>query len=86
MSDPRPVAPAPLAPSDFWQLKPWWCQPWSIVLTGFALPAIVWLLGHRWWLVAPVVLGVLGWWGLFLYWVPRQYADLARRSPEAPER
>jgi len=59
--------------SDIWSLKPWWCQPWSIVLTGFMVPAVTWLLLGRWWITAPVVVGVLVWWWLFLVAVPRAY-------------
>jgi len=58
---------------DIWSAKPWWCQPWSIVLTGFAVPAVTWLLLGRWWITAPVVVGVLVWWWLFLVAVPRAY-------------
>ena len=58
---------------DIWSAKPWWCQPWSIVLTGFIVPAVTWLLLGRWWITAPVVVGVLVWWWLFLVAVPRAY-------------
>lgn len=62
-------------PGSLWQLKPWWCQPWSIVLTGLAMPAAVWLVTQRLWLVMPVVLLVTVWWFLFLYVVPKQYRE-----------
>ncbi|MBE9079230.1 hypothetical protein IQ241_18325 [Romeria aff. gracilis LEGE 07310] len=69
-------------PDSLWQLKPWWCQPWSIVLTGIAMPAAVWLLTHRLWLVTPVFLFVMVWWFLFLYLVPKQYREdlLSKKS------
>jgi hypothetical protein len=58
----------------FWHHKPWWCQPWSIVLTG-SLAIGGTLTAQRlvllpWWLVAPAVMAVLGWWLLFLVLVP----------------
>ncbi|NJL87951.1 MAG: hypothetical protein HC886_21390 [Leptolyngbyaceae cyanobacterium SM1_1_3] len=65
-------------PSSLWQLKPWWCQPWSIILTGLAAPTGVWSLTHRLWMAGPVALGVLVWWLMFLYWVPRQYREYAQ--------
>jgi len=61
-----------------WSLKPWWCQPWSIVLTGVAIPAASWVWPARWWISAPLVLGVLIWWWLFLHVVPKAY----RRSQQ----
>ncbi|MEM0979947.1 MAG: DUF6737 family protein [Cyanobacteria bacterium P01_H01_bin.58] len=72
-------------PDSLWQMKPWWCQPWSIVLTGCLLPAIAWLLTHRLWLTAPVGVGVLGWWTLFLYLVPKQYAIAVKEQRQAEE-
>jgi hypothetical protein len=68
-------------PPSLWHLKPWWCQPWSIVLTGITLPAIAWSLFHRWWITAPVVCGVVGWWLVFLVWVPQQYRRWAQQLP-----
>jgi len=65
---------------SLWKQKPWWCQPWSIVLTGITVPTAVWALTHRWWLVLPIALGVSLWWFVFLYLVPRQYAELAQSS------
>ncbi|MEB3305308.1 MAG: DUF6737 family protein [Cyanobacteriota bacterium] len=58
----------------FWRHKPWWCQPWTIVLTG-SLAIVVSLQAQRllqfsWWLVAPVLMAILGWWVLFLILVP----------------
>lgn len=60
---------------SIWQKKPWWCQPWSIILTGIVLPVSVWLLTHLWWLTLPVVIGILVWWWLFLYIVPKSYLE-----------
>lgn len=65
---------------SLWQQKPWWCQPWSIVLTGITVPTAAWVLTHRWWLVLPIALGVSLWWFVFLYLVPRQYAELGSES------
>jgi hypothetical protein len=70
-------------PPSLWQAKPWWCQPWSIVLTGLVIPAIAWFLTHRWWLVAPVGAGILGWWLLFLVIVPQQYAAAVQQARSA---
>jgi hypothetical protein len=63
------MADAPDTPG-FWAHKPWWCQPWSILLTGVLVPTASWVLLHRWWISAPLVLGVLVWWLLFLVLVP----------------
>ncbi|MFE4105039.1 DUF6737 family protein [Almyronema epifaneia] len=71
-------------PPSLWQLKPWWCQPWSIVLTGLAAPAAVWGFSHRLWLAAPVGVGVLLWWLVFLYWVPKQYKAYVQGA-QAPD-
>jgi hypothetical protein len=60
-------------PSSIWEIKPWWCQPWSILLTGAFVVAGSWLLLQRWWITAPVVIGVLAWWLLFLVVVPAGY-------------
>jgi hypothetical protein len=70
--------PAVHRAATFWQHKPWWCQPWSILLTGSLAIALDWLV-YRWvsiplWLALPPVVGVLGWWFLFLVLVPA--ADL----------
>ncbi|MEM9905803.1 MAG: DUF6737 family protein [Cyanobacteria bacterium P01_D01_bin.44] len=62
-------------PQSLWQLKPWWCQPWSIILTGIAIPSASWLVLHLLWITVPVSLAIALWWFLFLYWVPRQYAQ-----------
>ncbi|WP_008314365.1 DUF6737 family protein [Leptolyngbya sp. PCC 6406] len=75
----------PADSNSLWQHKPWWCQPWSIVLTGLALPAIAWGFTHRLWLTLPVVGVVLGWWTLFLYLAPRQYAD-AMQHQQSPQK
>jgi hypothetical protein len=61
--------------SSIWQKKPWWCQPWSIILAGITLPSLIWYLTHLWWLTLPVVLAILGWWYVFLYLVPKNYAN-----------
>ncbi len=60
-------------PVAFWSLKPWWCQPWSIVLTGVLISIGSWILFQKLWFTAPVVLAVLGWWLVFLVFVPRVY-------------
>lgn len=60
----------PQGTEGFWAHKPWWCQPWTIVLTGLLVPSASWVLLHRWWISAPLVLGVLVWWLLFLVLVP----------------
>ncbi|MEM8807827.1 MAG: DUF6737 family protein [Cyanobacteria bacterium P01_G01_bin.38] len=62
-------------PQSLWQLKPWWCQPWSIILTGVAIPTASWLVLHRLWVTAPISLTISLWWFLFLYLVPKQYAQ-----------
>jgi len=74
MSEPQP---------PFWSLKPWWCQPWSILLTGVLVIAGSWVPLRLWWITAPVALGVLIWWGLFLVLVPSAYrsGDLDLSSP-----
>lgn len=59
---------------SIWQKKPWWCQPWSIILTGIAMPSLMWVVTHLWWLTLPVVVAILGWWYVFLYLVPKTYA------------
>jgi membrane protein YdbS with pleckstrin-like domain len=66
----------PDLPASLWQLKPWWCQPWSIILTGILVPVIAWSLLHRLWIVVPLSLVILLWWVVFLYLVPRQYAEV----------
>jgi len=58
----------------FWQQKPWWCQPLSILLTGATGIALD-LLAYQhfqlpWWVTAPPLLVILGWWILFLAIVP----------------
>jgi len=40
-----------------------------------------WLLLHRWWISAPVTLGVLMWWWLFLVVVPRAYKVELQEGP-----
>ena len=67
--------------SSIWQNKPWWCQPWTILLTGLAAIGGSWLLLHRWWISAPVALGVLLWWWLFLVVVPRAYQPELNQGP-----
>lgn len=63
--------------SSFWKQKPGWCQPWSILLTGtlaLLLDGYAYgRLGFPLWLALPVLLGVLGWWLLFLVLVPSAY-------------
>ncbi|MBE9099677.1 DUF6737 family protein [Vacuolonema iberomarrocanum] len=70
----------PPSKPSLWQQKPWWCQPWSIVLTGITIPSVAWVLTHRWWIFVPVTSGILLWWFVFLYLVPRQYAELASEA------
>ena len=65
-------------PDSLWQLKPWWCQPWSIVLTGVAIPTATWVFLHRLWIVMPISGVILVWWFLFLYAVPKQYAEAVK--------
>ena len=60
-------------PASIWEMKPWWCQPWSILLTGAIVVAGSWVLLQRWWITAPVALGVLAWWLLFMVVVPAVY-------------
>jgi hypothetical protein len=68
--DATPTSPYAL----FWQQKPRWCQPWSILLTGvIGIGTIVWVdqhFGLPLWLVIPPLIGILGWWLLFLVIVP----------------
>ncbi|NEQ96052.1 MAG: hypothetical protein F6K30_04885 [Cyanothece sp. SIO2G6] len=70
-------SPSSSRPS-LWDSKPWWCQPWSIVLTGLTVPTVAWVLSHRLWIVVPLGGLVLGWWILFLYIVPKSYANTLR--------
>ena len=63
------------ASPSLWDIKPWWCQPWSILLTGFIVPTVAWLVLHRLWIVIPITVAVLMWWWLFLYVVPKSYAE-----------
>ncbi|MFM9071933.1 MAG: DUF6737 family protein [Cyanobium sp.] len=73
-----PPSQPPSAPLDryrlFWHHKPWWCQPWSILLTGsigIGTAGFAYGRAHApLWLVAPVLLAILGWWFLFLVMVP----------------
>ena len=58
---------------SFWNHKPWWCQPWSILLTGVVVVGGSWWLLRLWWISAPLALGVLVWWWLFLVAVPAAY-------------
>jgi hypothetical protein len=67
--------------NSLWQTKPWWCQPWTILLTGLTVIVGSWLLLHRWWLSAPVGLGVVLWWWLFLIVVPRAYQAEQEQGP-----
>jgi hypothetical protein len=58
---------------SLWNHKPWWCQPWSILLTGVVVVGGSWWLLRLWWISAPLALGVLVWWWLFLVAVPAAY-------------
>ena len=60
-------------PEGLWSHKPWWCQPWSILLTGVVVVGGSWWLLRLWWISAPLALGVLVWWWLFLVAVPAAY-------------
>ena len=68
-------------PSSLWHSKPLWCQPCTILLTGLLVIAASWLLLQRWWISAPVALGVLLWWWLFLVAVPRAYQAELKEGP-----
>ncbi|MFM7550618.1 MAG: DUF6737 family protein [Cyanobacteriota bacterium] len=72
--------PAP-EPASIWSLKPWWCQPWSIMLTGIAFPTASWLLWQRLWITAPLAMGVLLWWALFLVLVPTAWRAEQHQGP-----
>ena len=74
VAEPNPTAP----PVSLWTQKPWWCQPWSILLTGSMAMVGSWWLLRLWWITAPVALGVLVWWWLFLVLVPAAYRDQNR--------
>ena len=74
MAEPDPAA----TPASLWAEKPWWCQPWSILLTGTSAVVGSWWLLRLWWITAPVALGVLVWWWLFLVLVPGAYRDQNR--------
>lgn len=67
-------------PHSIWNLKPWWCQPWSILLAGCTVALSSWLISARWWVTAPVVLGVLLWWWLFLVIVPMDYMQQQEKN------
>ena len=55
------------------------------MLTGAVVVAGSWLLVQRWWITAPIAIGVLAWWLLFLVVVPAGYqAEL--RAAEEPEK
>ena len=58
---------------SLWNHKPWGCQPWSILLTGVVVVGGSWWLLRLWWISAPLALGVLVWWWLFLVAVPAAY-------------
>jgi len=60
-------------PESLWNHKPWWCQPWSILFTGVVVVGGSWWLLRLWWISAPLALGVLVWWWLFLVAVPAAY-------------
>ena len=74
MTQPSPIP-------SLWDQKPWWCQPWSIVLTGVMIPSVAWMLTHRLLILVPLVIGVGGWWTLFLYLVPQAYKRELGGSP-----
>jgi hypothetical protein len=73
-------------PESLWSHKPWWCQPWSILLTGVVVVGGSWWLLRLWWISAPLALGVLIWWWLFLVAVPAAYrAELGALSDQNTE-
>ncbi|MEM9217966.1 MAG: DUF6737 family protein [Cyanobacteria bacterium P01_F01_bin.150] len=76
----EPSLPPPS--SSLWVLKPWWCQPWSIILTGLIVPALAWVVSHRLWIVLPISIGILGWWIVFLYVVPKSYAEFVNAEQQ----
>ena len=69
-------------PESLWNHKPWWCQPWSILLTGVVVVGGSWWLLRLWWISAPLTLGVLIWWWLFLVAVPAAYRAELEASPD----
>ena len=69
-------------PESLWSHKPWWCQPWSILLTGVVVVGGSWWFLRFWWISAPLALGVLIWWWLFLVAVPAAYRAELEASPD----
>ena len=59
----------------FWEEKSWWCQPWSILVTGALLIFGSWSLFHSLWFTAIFLIGVFGWWTLFLLIAPSLYRE-----------
>lgn len=39
------------------------------------MPTLAWLVTHRLWIVIPIAAAILLWWWLFLYVVPKGYAE-----------
>ena len=64
--------------TNVWAYKPAWCQPWSIVGSGAAVVAGVWVIsgGSNAWTGASA-LPVLAWWYLFLGIYPAQFREYA---------
>ena len=63
-----------------WKYKPWWCQPWSIILTGFCIITVSWLLTHN--LIITVCLSILiiVWWVYFLIIYPKLMAEIINKE------
>jgi hypothetical protein len=70
---------------SLWSQKPWWCQPWSILLTGVVVVGGSWWCLRIWWITAPLALGVLLWWWLFLLAVPAAYRAEQVAGEPAPD-
>ncbi|KAI5426668.1 uncharacterized protein LOC127126144 isoform X2 [Lathyrus oleraceus] len=55
-----------------WDTKPAWCQPWTIVLTGFSIVAISWLIFQSVVVTSAISLLIFAWWYIFLYSYPKE--------------
>jgi len=76
-AQPRPTGPVQLARDAqevYGRDKPPWCQPWTILSTGCAVVAGVWVVPHgfvRYLVGFPTTFAVLVWWYLFLVIYPQ---------------
>eukprot|EP00887_Chlorella_sp_A99_P001510 scaffold8.g1510.t1 len=72
---------------DVWRLKPAWCQPWSIVASGAAVVAGVYVASDHspGWAGASAVPVAL-WWYLFLGVMPAQFREYATSVNEQQRR